>query len=230
MITKFTGRLARVLDDEVRIEIGPFEYQVLVCESTRRLLQRRVGSDVTLHLTEYLEGGANASKLVPRRIGFETERELEFFELFCTVDKIGVKKALRALSRSIADIAAAIQRKDAKWLTTLPGIGPSGAEQIVATLHRKIEPYLDWRSPVDEPSVDEAQLPKRTKKAEPSATPASVPSPKLIDDVYQALLAMELPPAEARDRLDRLLQAQVEFRDVPEALTLMYRRPAESPR
>ena len=32
MITKMTGPLTRVLDDEVRLQVGPFEYQVLVPE------------------------------------------------------------------------------------------------------------------------------------------------------------------------------------------------------
>src|SRR5215470_4026587 len=77
-------------------------------------------------------------RVVPRLIGFLTEAELEFFELFCTVDKVGVRKAIKALMRPVREIADAIQRQDAKWLTTLPGIGPATAEQIVATLRRKV--------------------------------------------------------------------------------------------
>src|SRR5207245_1416360 len=76
-----------------------------------------------------------------RMIGFLTEAELEFFELFCTVDKVGVRKAIKALVRPIRDIADAIQRQDAKWLTTLPGVGAATAEQIVATLSRKITKF-----------------------------------------------------------------------------------------
>ena len=76
--------------------------------------------------------------MVPRLIGFLSEAELEFFELFCTVDKVGVRKAMKALVRPIKEIADAIQRQDAKWLTTLPGVGAATAEQIVATLRRKV--------------------------------------------------------------------------------------------
>ena len=76
--------------------------------------------------------------MVPRLIGFVTEAELEFFELFCTVDKVGVKKALKALVRPIKEIAEAIQRQDHRWLTTLPGIGQATAEKIVATLRKKV--------------------------------------------------------------------------------------------
>ena len=78
---------------------------------------------------------------MPRLIGFITEAELEFFELFCTVDKVGTKKALKALVRPVKEIADAIQRQDAKWLTTLPGVGAATAEQIIATLRRKVTKF-----------------------------------------------------------------------------------------
>ena len=123
MITKMTGLLTRVLDDEVRLQVGPFEYQVLVPEAVRRQIQtaRRPGDDVPHHRIPRRQPGGN--RFVPRRIGFNTEAELEFFELFCTVEKIGAKKALKAMARPVKEIADAISRQDAKWLTTLPGIG-----------------------------------------------------------------------------------------------------------
>ena len=123
MITQITGKINRVLDDEIRLQVGPLEYQVLVPECVRRQLQLKLGQDVTLHSSEYFEGNQMSGRMVPRLIGFTTEAELEFFDLFCTVEKIGVKKALKALARPIKEIADAIQRQDSKWLTTLPGIG-----------------------------------------------------------------------------------------------------------
>src|SRR5919108_6134659 len=141
MITKITGVLNRVLDEEVRLQVGPLEYQVLVPEFVRRQVQTRIGQEVTLHTSEYLDGNPMQGRVVPRLIGFQTEAELEFFELFCTVDKVGVRKAIKALMRPVRDIADAIQRQDVKWLTTLPGIGPATAEQVVATLRRKVTKF-----------------------------------------------------------------------------------------
>src|SRR5437660_10400870 len=141
MITKISGVLNRVLDEEVRLQVGPMEYQVLVPEFIRRQLQGRTGQEVTLHTSEYLDGNPMQGRVVPRFIGFLSEAELEFFELFCTVDKVGVRKAIKALIRPVRDIADAIQRQDAKWLTTLPGVGAATAEQIVATLRRKITKF-----------------------------------------------------------------------------------------
>src|SRR5260370_41955671 len=119
MITKMTGILNRVLDDEARLQVGPLEYQVLIPEFVRRQVQTRTGAEITFHILEYIEGGANVSKMIPRRDGFLNDMELEFFELFCTVDKIGAKKALKALGRPIREIADAIQRPDVKSLTTM---------------------------------------------------------------------------------------------------------------
>src|SRR5919199_5833110 len=105
MITRMTGTLPRVLDEEVRLQVGPLEYQVLVPEFVRRQLQTRVGQEVTLHTSQYLEGNPMQGRMVPRLIGFLSPAELEFFELFCTVDKVGTRKAIKALMRPIRDIA-----------------------------------------------------------------------------------------------------------------------------
>ena len=148
MITRITGVLNRVLDEEVRLQVGALEYQVLVPDCVRRSLQGALGHEVTLHTTHYLDGNPMQGRVVPRLVGFTTEAELDFFELFCTVDKVGTRKALKALVRPIKEIANAIQRQDPKWLTTLPGVGAATAEQIIATLRRKVTRYALMTEPV----------------------------------------------------------------------------------
>src|SRR5215472_9490217 len=177
MITKITGILNRVLDEEVRIQVGPLEHQVLVPEFVRRNIQGRVGQELCLNTSEYLEGNPMQGRVVPRLIGFLSEPELEFFELFCTVDKVGVRKAIKALMRPVRDIANAIQRQDAKWLTSLPGIGTATAEQIVATLRRKVTKFALMAAPADGDGV----------AADASAS--SVDG-NLLEDAYQALLSV----------------------------------------
>src|ERR1700746_1656165 len=159
MITKIAGVVNRVLDEELRIQVGPLEYQVLVPEFVRRNVQGRLGQEVALHTTEYLEGNPMQGKMVPRLIGFINQAELEFFELFCTVDKVGVRKAMKALVRPVREIADAIQRQDTKWLTTLPGIGPATAEQIVATLRRKVTKFALIAAPAADGSPAQAAPP-----------------------------------------------------------------------
>src|SRR5262245_963279 len=128
MITRISGKVNRVLDDEVRVQVDSFEYQVLVPEFVRGNLQGRLGQELTPSTGHYFECNPMQVRLVPRLIGVLSEAELEFFELFCTVDKVGTRKALKALVRPVREIANAIQRQDAKWLTSLPGVGAATAE------------------------------------------------------------------------------------------------------
>lgn len=208
MITKITGTLNRVLDEEVRLQVGPLEYQVLVPDFVRRPMQMRVGTEVTLHTSEYFDGNPMQGRVVPRFIGFTSEAELEFFELFCTVDKVGVRKAIKALIRPVREIANAIQRQDAKWLTTLPGVGAATAEQIVATLRRKVTKF--------------ALMPAASEEGAAEPTVATVVDGNLIEDAYQALLSVGHSPSEARDRLDKVLTGGKSFKSVEEILLAIY--------
>src|SRR5262249_24374314 len=104
MITKISGVVNRVLDEEVRLQVGPLEYQVLVPEFVRRRLQGQVSKELTLHTSQYMDGNPMQGRVVPRLLGFLAEAELDFFELFCTVDKVGPRKALKALIRPVKEI------------------------------------------------------------------------------------------------------------------------------
>src|SRR5208282_3550382 len=99
------------------------------------------GSDITLHTSHYFDGNPMQGRVVPRLVGFSHEAELDFFDLFCTVDKVGTRKPLNALVRPVKEIADAIERQDAKWLRTLAGVGAATAEQIIATLRRKVTKF-----------------------------------------------------------------------------------------
>jgi Holliday junction DNA helicase RuvA len=207
MITRITGVVNRVLDEEIRLQVGALEYQVLVPEFVRRQVQQRVGQEITLHTSHYFDGNPMQGRVVPRLVGFLSEAELDFFDLFCTVDKVGTRKAMKALIRPVREIADAIQRQDPKWLTTLPGVGAATAEQIVATLRRKVTKF--------------ALMPERIEGAAPA--PVGVDG-NLLEDAYQALLSVGHAPADARDRLDKALAGGRQFKTVDEVLVAIYNR------
>lgn len=213
MITRITGQLNRVLDEEVRLQVGPLEYQVLVPDFVRRQMQMRVGREVTLFTSEYLDGNPMQGRVVPRLIGFCSEAELEFFELFCTVDKVGTRKAIKALVRPIREIANAIQRLDAKWLTTLPGVGAATAEQIIASLRRKVTKFA-LMAPAVEGEVGE------------TAPASAVVEGNVLEDAYQALMSVGHSPVEARNRLDRALAGGKSFQSAEEILVEIYKQGA----
>jgi Holliday junction DNA helicase RuvA len=211
MITRITGVLSRVLEEEVRLQVGALEYQVLVPEFVRRTLQSNIGKEVTLHTLHYFDGNPMQGRVVPRLLGFLSEMELDFFELFCTVDKIGTRKALKALVRPIKEVADAIGRQDSRWLTTLPGVGGPTAEKIVATLKRKVTRFAVM------PAAGESG-------ADGSAAPTAVVEGDVLEDAYQALLSIGHSPLEARARLDKLLAGGRTFRSVEEVLLEVYKQ------
>jgi Holliday junction DNA helicase RuvA len=212
MITKITGVLSRVLDESVRLQAGPFEYEVLVPEFIRRKVQAGAGKEITLHTCHYFDGNPMQGRVVPRLIGFLNEAELDFFDLFCTVDKVGTRKALKALVRPVKEIADAIQRQDAKWLTTLPGVGAATAEQIIATLRRKVTKYALMSAPAAD------------GQAPPDGQAGTFVDGNVMEDAYQALLSVGHTPAEARNKLDQVLGRGKPFQSVDEVLQEIYKR------
>ena len=207
MITKMTGLVNRVLDEEIRLQIGAMEYQVLVPEFVRRTVQHKLGEEITLYTNHYLEGNPAHGRMVPRVIGFLAEAEQEFFDLFCTVDKVGVRKAMKAFVRPIREIADAIQRQDNKWLTTLPGIGGATAEQIVATLRRKVTKFALMAGP-----------------GEAGSAPPAGMDGDVLEDAYKALLSVGHSPQEARDRLDKALAGGKSYKNVEDVLMAIYQQ------
>src|SRR5262249_53696721 len=213
MITRITGLLNRVLDEEVRLQVGALEYQVLVPEFIRRSVQARLGKELTFHTLHYLDGDPSRGKVTPRLIGFLAEAELEFFQLFCTVDNVGTKKALKAMVRPIKEIADAIQRQDAKYLTTLPGVGGQTAEKIVASLRRKVTRF----------ALMPAARAAENGEVVVEEAPTTVIDGHVLEDAYQALVSVGLSPMDARNRLDKVLEGGKAFASVDEVLLEIYK-------
>ena len=102
--------------------------------------------------------------------------------------------------------------QDAKWLTTLPGVGAATAEQIVATLRRKVTKF----ALMAQPSPDEGTQPAADQ-------PATVIDGNLIEDAYQALMSVGHSPVEARNRLDKVLTGGRSFKSVEDILMEIYK-------
>ena len=178
MITKITGALNRVQDEEVRLQVGALEYQVLVPEFVRRQVQGKIGQELTLHTSEYLEGNPAHGRMVPRLIGFASEAELEFFDLFCTVDKIGVRKALKGLVRPIKEIADAIQRAEAALARAKETGDTERIERIEARLKQAREQARRNRG-------TDRNRDSQPQQEKPAAAPdASADVPRLVEEAY----------------------------------------------
>jgi len=83
LITKINGKLSFLADDFATIEVSPFEYQILIPDFTRRHLQSMLGEEISLYTIQYIDGNVQkGGRMTPRLIGFASEIEREFFELF----------------------------------------------------------------------------------------------------------------------------------------------------
>lgn len=148
MIARISGRLERIEGPAALVNVGTgLWYEVLVpaCDTDR--LTARCGQDVVLHTIHYIEGDPARGAQTPRLIGFVSESDREFFELFTTVRGMGMRKALRALLRPPAAVAAAIRDRDAAFLKALPEIGARMAERIIADLHDRLEAFAPVETP-----------------------------------------------------------------------------------
>jgi len=202
MITKISGQLVALQDNTLSLRIEAIEYEVLIPEFTRRSLQQQIGQQITLHTIQYLEGNPMQGRMTPRLIGFISEVEREFFELFCSVDGVGVRKALRAMVRPVREVATAIEEQDAKTLSSLPGIGPAMSERIIAKLRRKVPKF----------ALMVAQ--KESREADVESD--------VVAETYEVLRKLGHAENEARRLLDTALAAKKKYNDVQDLLQAIY--------
>ncbi|MCY2962975.1 MAG: helix-hairpin-helix domain-containing protein [Planctomycetota bacterium] len=203
MITRITGKLAALSHDAATIAAGAFEYEVFIPEFVRRQLQGKLGDDVSLRTIEYLEGTPGRGNLTPRMIGFMSDAEREFFDAICSVDGVGVKKALRSMVRPVREVAVAIEEQDVKQLSALPGIGAGLAERIIAKLRRKMAKF--------------ALLVQKDLPADQDAGRG------VINDAYEALISLGHSATDARQKIETVLESGKKFKSIEEILEEIYR-------
>jgi Holliday junction DNA helicase RuvA len=206
MITKVTGIPIAVALDTLTLAVGAFEYEILIPEFARRNLQDKLGREVSLHTVEYLEGNAMQGRLIPRLVGFLNPIEREFFDMFCEVDGVGVKKALRAMVRPVQEVAAMIEEQDAKGLATLPGIGPATADRIIAKLRRKVPKFA------------------LLVAGEAASAAGSDIERDLLTEAYEVLRVLGHSEVEARRLLDGALDKKTKYKDVDALLHAVYEK------
>jgi Holliday junction DNA helicase RuvA len=209
VITKISGTLLALADDAATIGVPPFEYQVLVAEFTRRQLQPLVGQAIQLHTIHYFDGDPSRGRVTPRLVGFLSDVEREFFEMFCSVDGVGAKKALRAMGRPVQDIAVMIEEQDVKGLSSLPGVGAATGERIVAKLRRKMSKF--------------ALLVARQTPYEADV------QRNVVEETYDALRTLGHAEADARRLLDGVLKTKRKYADVEAMLQAIYQQSHSRP-
>jgi Holliday junction DNA helicase RuvA len=213
VLTKVRGVLKTVSDESVTLQVEPFEIEVLISEHTRRAVQSRLGEPIAFHTLFYIEGGAMAGRMVPRLVGFLSPLDREFFDVFCSVDGVGVKKALRAMVRPVRELARMIEDQDIKLLSTFPGIGEATAERIVAKLRRKVGKFALIVG------TDESAASATGANGEPESA-----APDVVRDTYALLLSLGHSETQARQAIDRVLSGKRKFKSVEDMIEAIYQQ------
>lgn len=203
MISRISGRLVRLGETQAFLEAGPFEYEVLVPDFVRRQLQSYIDQTVSLQTIQYIDGNPQkGGRMTPRLVGFLHEAERQFFEMICQVDGVGVRKALQAMVRPVRDVATAIEEQDVKFLSTLPGIGPSVAERIIAKLRRKMARFA---------LMIAEELPEEKREDR-----------DVLNEGYEALVALGHTPGDAREKIEQAVKSRGKFKGVEDLLQQIY--------
>lgn len=205
MITEIRGLLVNLGEESAIFEIEAWRYEILIPDFSRRVIQLKLGQIVSLFTIHYIDGNpTKGGRMTPKLLGFVTEIERDFFNLFCSVDGVGVKKALRAMVRPVQDIAVAIEEQDVKTISSLPGIGAAMAERIIAKLRRKMAKFA-------------LLVTQQTAAQDESSTAADV-----VAETYQILLTLGHTEADARRLIDQALVGRSSFKDVEAMLQAVY--------
>jgi holliday junction DNA helicase RuvA len=144
LIASLTGTVRHVHDDRIHLAVGPILFELLTPAADHGELISQVGEEMTFHTVFYFQGDAGGGgNIEPRLIGFLRINDKRFFEKFITVKGIGPRKALKAISKPVGEIAHAIESRDTRFLVGLPEIGKRTAELLVAELAGKVGGFAE---------------------------------------------------------------------------------------
>ncbi len=211
MISQVRGVLRSVGEEELILAVDPFDVEVLIPEQARRHLQGKLGEMIVLHTVFYIDGNQMGGRMTPRLVGFLSPIDREFFEVFCSVDGVGVRKALRAMVRPVRELARTVQDQDVTTLATYPGIGEATAERIVAKLRRKVGKFALIVG------ADGERHPVATNGEPENA------EPDVIRDTFAALLSVGHNESQARQAIDRALTGKKKYKSVADLIDAIYK-------
>jgi holliday junction DNA helicase RuvA len=184
-------------DDSVVIDVNGIGFEVTIPPIVRDELVARypIETAVTLHVSAQ----SGRDQPWPTLFGFMTPQQKAFWQLLTTVPRLGGRSAARAMVAPIDQIANAISQANRAYLDGLPGITLDGADKIIASLRKKVGPFL---------SVEE-RLPVRRGD----------PADEMRADAIALLLQMGLKRPEAQREVDRLLSTRDDITSVQDIIT-----------
>ncbi len=131
MISFIRGKIVEITETAITVDQQDIGFLLFVVNCSSFVLGQSV--ELFIQLVWHQDQG-------PALFAFTTKDERMLFNLLISCSGLGPKIALAALaSMSPSSIVRAIEMKDAKALSTIPGIGMKKAESIILQLKDKVD-------------------------------------------------------------------------------------------
>ncbi|HEY4601185.1 MAG TPA: Holliday junction branch migration protein RuvA [Cerasibacillus sp.] len=140
MIAYIKGMLMEILDESMIIEVNGLGYEV-ICPNPFKF-QSSLNKEVKVYTYHHVREDAQLL------YGFQTQDEKQLFMQLISVSGIGPKGAIGIMANiDIPQFVAAIEREDAKYLTSFPGVGKKTSRQIILDLKGKLTTLFSLSTP-----------------------------------------------------------------------------------
>lgn len=203
MISRITGKISEKGSNYLVLDLGGLGYDIFIPACVMQRVDESTGTDGRITLLTYHYYQVDQSKSVPILIGFLSQVEKDFFEVFITVSGIGPRAALKSLNKPISLIAKAIDEGDLVFLKSLPGIGEQRAKEIVAKLQNKVGKF--------------GLIQDHDKQAKTAVKGIS-------EEALDVLLQLEYKRAEAIGMIKKVLELNTQVKTTEELLNLVYKQ------
>jgi Holliday junction DNA helicase RuvA len=188
--------------ESVIVEVSGIGYELIVPPLVEQELSATVQPEEQVLLWVSTQSGRDQPW--PILFGFLTARQKAFWELLISVPRVGGKLAARAMVAPIEDIAAAIQDGNRAYLDGLPGVTLDGADKLIASLRKKVGPFLE-------------------RTARPTGRVPRSDADGVHDDAVALLVTMGLKRAEAERGVSQLLAERDDITSIQDIITEYFR-------
>jgi Holliday junction DNA helicase RuvA len=186
-------------DEIVVVEAGGIGYEVIVPPIVDQELSAQYPVDADLLL--YVNAQSGRDQPWPVLFGFLTIEQKAFWQLLVSVPRVGGRVASRAMTAPVEDIATAIHQANRAYLDSLPGITLDGADKMIASLRKKVGPFLQPLSRL------------------PAAAVRRSEADEIRADAVQLLMQMGLKRPEAQRGVEQLLASRDDITSVQDIIT-----------
>lgn len=140
MIAYIKGVLREILDESIIVEVNGIGYHI-ICPNPF-IFQSSLNKEIKVYTYHHVREDAQLL------YGFQTQDEKKLFMQLISVSGIGPKGAIGIMANiDIEQFVAAIEREDAKYLTSFPGVGKKTSRQIILDLKGKLTSMFSLSTP-----------------------------------------------------------------------------------